>query len=137
LCLLRDARGREDKITALAGCKEGATQSEILKGWQQIAAFQGEPVSVVKTMGHSGNASPARGPIRFDFSLGTQRLAWKGIRQSSSCRHGNHGSHSRAEAWIVFCFEKKDVPHCSDHYSKWMKGKQDRLDSLVTGTWKK
>lgn len=23
------------------------------------------------------------------------------------------------------------------HYSKWMKGRQDRLDSLVTGTWKK
>jgi hypothetical protein len=22
------------------------------------------------------------------------------------------------------------------HYSKWMKGRQDRLDSLVTGTWK-
>ena len=21
------------------------------------------------------------------------------------------------------------------HYSKWMKGRQDRLDALVTGTW--
>jgi integrase/recombinase XerD len=23
------------------------------------------------------------------------------------------------------------------HYSKWMKGRQDRLDSLVTGAWDK
>jgi len=25
----------------------------------------------------------------------------------------------------------------SSNYSKWMKGRQDRLDSLVTGTWGK
>jgi hypothetical protein len=76
LCLLRDARGREDKITALAGCKEGATQSEILKGLQQIAAFQGEPVSVVKRWATQG--MPVQRVGRFVSTSLSELNAWLG-----------------------------------------------------------
>ncbi|MGB8584006.1 MAG: hypothetical protein WCD47_24560 [Candidatus Sulfotelmatobacter sp.] len=31
----------------------------------------------------------------------------------------------------------ESIKSAERHYSKWMKDRQDRLDSLVTGAWKK
>ena len=40
------------------------TPPDELKGWQQIAAFLGEPTSVIQRWASEGMPRPAAGPIR-------------------------------------------------------------------------
>ncbi len=51
-------------------------QPETLKGWQQIATFLGEPVSVVQRWATEG--MPVRRQGRFFAPLATELNAWLG-----------------------------------------------------------
>jgi integrase/recombinase XerD len=63
---------------------------------------------------------------------------------------GNMLSHRLRDTFAVDLLEKgvaleevstllghESIKTTEKHYSRWMKGRQDRLDSLVTGSWKK
>jgi hypothetical protein len=55
---------------------EKATQSETLKGWQQIAAFLGEPTSVVQRW--AAEDMPLRRQGRFVTTTAHELNAWLG-----------------------------------------------------------
>jgi len=55
---------------------QSATQPETLKGWQQIAAFLGEPVSVVQRWASEG--MPVQRQGRFVATSPEQLNAWLG-----------------------------------------------------------
>ena len=56
--------------------KQSATQPETLKGWQQIAAFLGEPVPVVQRWASEG--MPVHREGRFVATSPEQLNAWMG-----------------------------------------------------------
>ena len=56
--------------------KHSATQTETLKGWQQIAAFLGEPVSVVQRWASEG--MPVHREGRFVATSPEELNAWLG-----------------------------------------------------------
>ena len=60
------------------------TQPESLKGWQQIAAFLGEPVSVVQRWARSGMPVSRQG--RFQVASPSELNAWLG-RESGKPLH--------------------------------------------------
>jgi hypothetical protein len=59
--------------------------------------------------------------------------------RASPCREGavfkpDKFSHHNSE---YFAIGHKRVTTTEKHYAKWVKGRQDRLNSVVTATWKK
>jgi hypothetical protein len=56
--------------------KESTTQSETLRGWQQISDFLGEPVSVVQRW--AGDGMPVRHEGRFVVTSPAELNAWLG-----------------------------------------------------------
>src|SRR5580765_4999811 len=70
---------------------KASTQSNELKGWQQIAAFLGQPASVVQRWASEGM------PLRCNYTRRTQRMARERIRQACACCNGGHRFNRRVE----------------------------------------
>jgi len=60
---------------AAPGRMAKAKQRESLNGWQQIAAFLGQPTSVAQRWAKSGMPSHPRGSAGAGFAGGTELLA--------------------------------------------------------------
>jgi hypothetical protein len=60
----------------MAKRKKVEAESDVLKGWQQIAAFLGQPVSVAQRWAHSGMPVEKRG--RYIYSSREELNRWLG-----------------------------------------------------------
>jgi site-specific recombinase XerD len=74
----------------------------------------------------------------------------RNVKAAGIVARGNMLSHRLRDTFAVDLLEKgvpleevskllghESIKTTERHYSKWMKGRQDRLDSLVTATWSK
>jgi site-specific recombinase XerD len=80
----------------------------------------------------------------------TRKIVPKVFAAAEIARGGNMTSHRLRDTFAVDLLEKgvpmeevsrllghKSIRTTEKHYAKWSKGRQDRVDSLVTGTWAK
>jgi hypothetical protein len=85
------------------------TPPETLKGWQQIAAFLGEPTSVVQRWASDGMPVRKQGP--YVETTPEELNTWLGKESGKPvpCRNGGYGPNRRIKAGTLVCAAEEVV----------------------------